>query len=473
MGPSNSLRYLILVIIVLAACSEAGEKTLNTQDKISSPPSNQSTAINAVEIVVWAPEFNIDKSRINKLVMTAERVQNLPATIIPVSLSMTDENYELQLQQAAKAGEGPDIAFGWHGRPQAWARLGLLAPLDDCLTQHQSFENVSDDLWQQASWQGKTWGVPTTLEIRPLFFNKQLLGELGWPQEKIDALPDEIKNGEFTLDNMRQIAGDAIELGIVEPGLGYWPKPGENVFEHYIAYGGQVYDPHQQKLVIDQAALEQSYVFRQQLVSSGLTLRHTMIPIRNEWATLLVWHDSVAHGRVLFWYGSGEDWSRWVNQFAADLGGPEYINNFTGYALFPSALPNNSGTTLATADFYMMLSENSSSGDNLEAACNILAETVMLDNDTLLVEERVGLDTIPMPIENPAFTSTPFTNDTMSMMEHAWYLPFHVPDLDVYHDILEENALKVDLNEFSPDTAARQAVDQLLNQLGDLLIVKE
>ena len=466
---------MIFVFIFLIPSCKMGANELPDENPETSAP-NQLPVVtdkNATEIVAWVPVTDGEQWRINKLIEAARQVDAPQVHIDPIGMNMTDENYELQLQQAAESGTAPDIAFGWNGRPQAWARSGLLAPLDECRAKHQPLANIIDPLWQQASWQGQTWGVPVTLQIRPLFFNKQVLGELAWSQAAIDALPDKIEKGEFTLDNMLQIAAEAIEAGLIEPGFAYWPKPGETVFEPYIAYGGEVYDPGQQKLVIHRHALEQSFTFRQQQISQGLTLEHAMIPTQNEWATLLLWHDAVVHGRVLFWYGSSEDWSLWTNQFAANLGGQAYMDSFAGYALFPSALANISAKTRASTNFYVLFSENASGHTNQEAACQVLAGTANPEINALHVEERMDLGTIKSQINDPVFISMTFTKETTHMIDHAWYLPYQIPELDVYQGILEEYALKVERSELSSDAAAAQAVRQLINVLGDKLIVKE
>jgi len=72
-----------------------------------------------------------------------------------------------------------------------------------------------------------------------MFYSKTKLKALGWSDADIAALPDRIKTGDFTLDDLIATAKEAVDKGIVEKGFGYWHRnsKGGDFIQYYAAYG--------------------------------------------------------------------------------------------------------------------------------------------------------------------------------------------------------------------------------------------
>jgi len=111
---------------------------------------------------------------------------------------------------AHKSGGGADIRAISHSDIAMMAEGGYILALNDLIKNSEFGKYVEDIypvLWDAAKWKGKTYAVPQDTEARPLYFRKDILKKLGWSDEEIEAaLPERIRKGEFTLDDMTALS---------------------------------------------------------------------------------------------------------------------------------------------------------------------------------------------------------------------------------------------------------------------------
>lgn len=302
-----------------------------------------------------------------------------------------------------------------------------------------------------------------------MFFSKTKLAELGWTQEQIDGLPTAIMNGEFTLEDMIDTAKEAIAKGVIEPGYGYWHRSskGGDFIQYYYAYGGDLYDAEQDKLVIDQAALEKFYAFQRRVVAEGIT------PENFIGTDSSIWHDTVTHEKVLFWNGGVWHWAQWVTNYAKEAGGAEYLFNTVGYALQPAGEGEGGRPgTLSHPLVYMIASESAAGEEGFyDAACAVLAKTCTPELATLHSVDSTHLGVLKSQAEYPEYAENKLLSDTLYMLDHNFYQPNHVM-YGPWYDIVYDGMVKSANGEMEPGAAAAAAVAQLQSELGDYLIVK-
>jgi len=77
-----------------------------------------------------------------------------------------------KFQQAAAAGQGPDIWCWPHDRLGEWAKAGLVVPVNPSKKIH---DGIEDEAWKAFQYQGKTWGYPISVEAIGLVYNKALV----------------------------------------------------------------------------------------------------------------------------------------------------------------------------------------------------------------------------------------------------------------------------------------------------------
>ena len=464
------LAVLIVAALVLTACpaqQPAAPAPAPAEEKGEAAAPAAEEAAGPVEIVVWAEANNVEHWRADGPAKAAEMVEDFDINVTPVNDDAGWGDYKKKFTLAADAGEAPDIVLSGHEDIPVWANAGYIEEFGWCREKYPEFDDVIDSLWDSVTWKGKIWGVPQDTEARPMFFNKKLLAEMGWSQEEIDALPEKIKAGEFTLDDMIATAKEGIDKDVVEPGFGYWhrPRKGGDYIQYYAAYGGRLYDPEQDKLIVTKDALEKWYAFQRRVVEEGITPENY---IGTEWS---IWHDTVTSGKVLFWNGGIWQWADWATNYVADQGGEEYLFSFVGYALQPTGIPGRPGITLSHPLVYMITTEEASGKSNQEAACALLAKTTTPEINTLHAVDSTHLGILKSQATYPDYANNRFLSDVLYMLDYNFYQPNHVM-YGPYFDIVWDFMVKAENGEMDPAAAAEAAVQQLQAELGDAVIVE-
>ena len=468
------LLFLILVLVVQAACTTAAPPPTGQATQAGAQPTQAAAqptqagqpSGNAVTLQVWAEANAVEHWRADGPAKAAEKVTDFNLTVEPLRDEAGWADYKKKFTLAADAGEAPDVVLSGHEDVPVWANAGYITDFASCRDKYPEFDDVIDSLWNSVTWNGKIWGVPQDTEARPMFYNKAKLKELGWSDDDIAALPDKIKNGEFTLDDMIATAKEAVDKGVVDPGYGYWHRPtkGGDFLQFYAAYGGRLYDPDQDKLVVSKGALTNWYAFQRKVVTEGITPENY---IGTEFS---IWHDTVSHGKVLFWNGGIWQWADWAANYVKDEGGQDYLFSFAGYALEPSGIPGKPGLTLSHPLVYMITSKQASGKSNQDAACALLAKTTTPEINTLHAVDSTHLGILKSQADDPNYKNDRLLSETLYMLDYNFYQPNHTM-FGPYFDILFDNMVKAENGELTPEQAADAAVQLLQSEIGDALIV--
>jgi inositol-phosphate transport system substrate-binding protein len=470
---SGVLALIIILAMALSACGAATEPTAAPAEaQPTAAQAEQATAAPAAAgqttIQVWAEANDVEHWRADGPVEAAKNVTDFNITVEPLRDDAGWADYKKKFTLAADAGEAPDIVLSGHEDVPVWANAGYIVDFESCRAKYPEFNDVIDSLWNSVTWNGKLWGVPQDTEARPMYYSKTKLAELGWTQEEIDALPENIKNGEFTLDDMIATAKEAVDKGIVEPGYGYWHRnsKGGDFMQYYVAYGGRIYDEAQDKLVVTKSALANFYAFQRRVVDEGIT------PENFIGTESSIWHDTVSHNNVLFWNGGVWNWSNWAANYVADEGGQDYLFSFIGYALQPSGIKGQHGVTLSHPLVYMLTSEKASGKQNEDAACALLAKTTTPEINDLHAVGSTHLGILKSQASDPTYTTDRLLSETLYMLDYNFYQPNHIM-YGPYFDIVYDNMVKAENGEVAPDKAAEDAVKLLQTEIGDYLIVED
>lgn len=429
-----------------------------------------------VEINVWVEANNIEAYRAYNIEAAAEilnkQLEAEGSDLRVTVRSLIDDtdwgDYKRRFLFSADAGKAPDIILSGHEDVAPWAEAGFIIPLTDLIEQEwDTYGNVFPNLWKCVEWRGERWGVPQDTEARPMYYHKGKLAELGWTQEEIDSLPDRIRNGEFTLEDLIATAKEAVEKGVVKPGYGYWHRPvkGGDFMQYYLAYGGEMYDPEQDKLVVVRDALVNWYAFQRRIVTEGITPKNF---IGTEWS---VWHDTVTNGEVLFWNGGTWQFADWAENYVADRGGEEYLYGFVGWALQPSGIKGKSGVTLSHPLVYMVTSEAASGKKNQELAFKLITLATDPEFNNRHAVSSTHLAILKNQVNMEDYAKHRLLSGAAYMVDYASYQPNHV-DYGIYFDIIFKAMQAAESGEFSPEEAADIAIEELKQRMGDSLLIR-
>ncbi len=205
-----------------------------------------------------------------------------------------------------------DILCSGHDDIGAWAEAGYIMPLDDLVKKYwkETYYDIIPSLWESVKYKGKIYGIPQDTEARPFYINKQVLKKLGWSDAEINALPEKIAKGEFTLEDFVKVAREAMDKGLVKWGLFHRPKKGIDYFQVFTSFGADFYDEKQAKFVFNKEQMMRVYDFFYKLTNVWKITPNSMIG--TPWSSI---HKEVTSGNVLAWMGGTWNWAEWKRDY--------------------------------------------------------------------------------------------------------------------------------------------------------------
>ncbi len=432
---------------------------------------NVSAAPKEIKIRVWAFGSPVDVTRVDNI----ERAANIlnryfEAAGIDLKIVVEKQFFRggfLEKWIAAhEAGEAPDIA-AMKDLPTL-ADAGLIIPLDEYVEKYKDLlEDVYPVLWEAVKYKGHIWAIPQDTEARPLYFRKDVLRKLGWSEEEIEALPEKILKGEFTLEDAIKVAKEAMKKGLVEWGFYHRPNFGATPFIIlYYQFGGILQDPETGKLVLDKPAMLEMLKLLHRMAQVDKVLPPTMIG--TSWREI---HKGFVNGRVLFWFGGTWHWAEWQKvAYHEKLGKlpEEYEWENIGFALVPAPRKGLKPLTLSSPVLYYV----SSQCKYPELAFVLICLATSGKLDAIHAVDSAHLPTRMTTVKHPYYTKSKFHKEVAYMLEHTSFEPLH-PGWPKYKEAWITAITKVERGELSPEDALKEMVDILSAELGDQIEIRD
>src|SRR6266508_2735836 len=474
---------LLAVVLLLAACggtspappagnagSSGGQAATSAAPATGGQPAN-ATAIappskgDKSAISAWAQANNVEVYRA-KNIGTAAQSLGFKAEAIADPTGWGD--YKKKFLLAADSGQAPDIILAGHEDIATWGKAGYIIPVEDMINANpDAYKDIFPALWKAVTWEGKRWAIPQDTEARPMYFNKKKLAELGWSQQEIDSLPDRIKSGEFTLDDMIATAKQAVEKNVVKKGYGYWHRTtkGGDFYQYYFAYGGVLADETGSKLVFDKAAAAKWFGFQRRVVEEGIT------PENYLGTEGKIWHETVTSGDVLFWNGGVWNFADWAKNYVKDKGGEDYLYGFIGWALQPTGVKGQPGVTLSHPLIYMVSAEKASGEQQQQDAFKTITAATTPQLNDLHALGSTHLAILKTQLDQPDYKANKLLQGTAYMLDYTRFLPNN-PDFGAYDEIVFRMMSAAENGEMTPQQAVAAAADELQTELGDKIVIK-
>jgi inositol-phosphate transport system substrate-binding protein len=369
------------------------------------------------------------------------------------------DDYRRRILLAFDSGEAPDIIISSHIDIGPWVDAGYIAPLDEYIAEFEQFDDIADSLWDFVTYKGNAWGIPVNPEARPFYFNKSLLADAGWSADDIAALPERIREGEFTWRDVIDTSKEAIESGAVQEGNGYWHRPanGPDFFHTYYAFGGTLQDPQSGKLVFTRDAALGMFTLYRDMVEEGVMPETLLGTPWNDW------HRAVADGEVLF--NSAGTWSfaQWAVEFDK---GWDYVNETFGFALQPAVEEGGTPVTLSQPLAHMIWADS----PNKDVAARLLSFVATPELDVRALESA-HLPILEETRSLPAFQEDVFLSQVVYMLDYTTAQPIH-SGFGRYADVFFRSLSAVEAGQLSPEEGVEVAVDELQRALGDEVTIE-
>jgi len=438
---------------------------------VATPAPTPTPAVKTIKVAVWGSGSPVDVTRVDNIERAASILNRLfEAVGVDVKIEVEKQffrgDYMEKLTAAFAAEEAPDI-IAMKNLP-VLADGGYVIALDDYVEKYSDLlEDVYPVLWKSVKYKGKIWALPQDTEARPLYFRKDVLRQLGWSEEEIEALPEKIKNGEVTLLDLIEVAKEAMDKGLVEWGFYHRPNFGGTPFVIlYYQYGGVLQDPETGKLVFDKSAMLKMLQLLHRMAQVDKVLPPTMIG--TSWREI---HAGFVNGRVLFWFGGTWHWAEWQRvAYHGELGElpEEYEWENIGFALVPAPEPGLKPMTLSSPYLYYVTAQS----ENPELAFLLITLATSAPIDAIHAVDSGHLPVRSTTVDQPYYKQSKFHREVAYMLEHTSFEPLH-PKWGAYKDAWITAITKVEKGELTPEEALQEMITTLQAELGDELVIRE
>jgi len=231
----------------------------------------QSARAEDVVIKVWSRADRSGPLRAGNLVAAGDTLNKMLASInsdkrVKIELNETNaKGYDedaLDLMKAFAVDKGPDIFVMAHEWMGAFVEAGYAMNMEDQIAKNPEFYgDIIAPLWQAVTYKGARYGVPQDSEVRMFFINNDKLRKLGWSEKDIAALPGKVDAGQFTANDMCDLAGEAVRKGVVKYGILHRPNSGPDFQMITDSFGLVPYDKASAKLQASKTALHGFYTW--------------------------------------------------------------------------------------------------------------------------------------------------------------------------------------------------------------------
>ncbi len=274
-------------------------------------------ATKTITITAWTIGPDIPSvNRFNNLTAAASRLNLMLEAVgsdIRVKVdgffdTVSWDDYFKKVVFGLQSGQPVDILTAGNDMIASWAQAGYIIPLDKYVNDYweSTYSAIIPSLWEAMKYDGKIYGIPQDTEARPVYVNKIALQKLGWTESQIDALPQEVYDGQFTLSDLIKLGEEAQSKGYVKWGFYHRPLVGVDFYELLNDYGVKFYDPQQQKFIFSKSGMEKVLTFFYNLTNVWKVTPKTLIG--TPWNTF---YKDVVSGNVFADMGGTWDWATW------------------------------------------------------------------------------------------------------------------------------------------------------------------
>jgi len=371
----------------------------------------------------------------------------------------TWDDFKQAVTLAAEAGNAPNILVTGHEDIAPWAQAGLIVPIEDYVNLDAwPINDIYENLLEISSYGGVLYGLPQDAEARPFFFWKDYMRQIGYSDADIDALPDKVQSGEYTLANVLEDAKKMVDQGLVQQGYGFYPRPnnGPDYWQFYKSFGGVMEEDG--KLVLDKAAMQKFYQFFVDAVNAGVTRKNHIGTPNDQW-----WAE-VASGKAGIWHGGTWHYARYVNQ--------EGLKDFFGSVAF-SLIPAGDGgepNTLTHPLVYLLTSGHDERATAIAADLVKIASEPRINALHAVKSAHLGITKQESNID--IYADDRWTREaTERLLPYANAMPNNA-DFGTYWNAMWSGLEASWTGQKTPEQAVNDLEAELKNGLGEAIVIR-
>ena len=370
------------------------------------------------------------------------------------------DDLALETLKAFSVDQGPDIyvlAHEWVGQ---FAEAGYAMDMEPQIAAKPwVYNDILPVLWTAAkATDGKIYGIPQDAEIRMFFYNKDMLRKIGKDEAFINALPAAVEAGEFTLDDLTDLAKQVVDGGAAEYGMLHRPNVGIDYLMVFQSFGVRFMDEKTGKLIFPKKEMEAALSWYERNAKEGVT------PADN---TAMSW-ETVQGGfkqEKAFIFHQGVWAAAWQldDRFGAKWPDDEqgYFNKI-GWIPAPAAQKGGTPVNLSHPLLYTV----NPKGENAQIAADLVAIASLPYFNNLHAVGSYHTAISNAQTAMPVYKENWLLSEASKMMDRAQFVPNHTK-FGSYNKALFSGLQAVETGRMSAAQAVEFIADELSMQFDD------
>lgn len=451
-GKAKLLAATMALAIALTGCgSSTGSKTA------AEPAADSSKGYGEVTLQLG---FNGDFTTMSDAVIgAAERLNEKYAakgidthiTIDADYQTINNTEFHNNIVFAHKSGDAPDI-FICDTDVAGFVNAGCVLDITDLA------DGMAEGICTPCTVNGKVYAMPFDMPLRVIYYSKADLAKIGWSQEQIDALPQQIASGEVTLEDFIALCGEVVAKGGATYGLVHRPGAGNDFYDLLNAVGGEYYDENG-KLVFDEAGITRMF---QLLYDNAQVTKITPDNLNQMgWDTI---NKMVGTGTAFAYFGPMFSATYVAN--AAGLDTEEFAQQ-EAFVLFPKSADNDSPFCIAAPQFMSI-----SSDTKYPELCKAIFRELQGDSADLLAHHSAvtfSLSSVTAANSMEEITSSPILAPVTYMADYVRNIP-SIDNATTLRGLIFDQIVSLELGQTTVEQAVKDVKTQAQLNIDDLIL---
>ncbi len=425
-----------------------------------------------VVLKLWSRADRSGPLRAGNIVAAADQLNRMLAAAgseVRVKIDLFESNAKgydadaLDLLKAFAVGKGPDLYVAAHEWIGAFVEAGYAWNLEEHIAAYPEFyDDMIPELWKSVEYKGARYGIPQDTEIRMFFYNKDMLRKIGKSEEFIEGLPEMVNRGEFTIYDLVDLAKEVVDAGVAKYGLVHRPNVGPDFQMLLASFGFDPYDEEQGKLQASRRALNDFYDWLKYGVDAGV------IPSNmTSWSWDAV-HASFRTDKTAFLKHHGI-WNVPPQMKEFGFEGPEDYFRTIGWLNSPPAEKGGRPANLSHPIIYVVNPQS----ENRELAALLIALASQPYLNTLHAVSTAHLPIKYSQLGLPIFDTEGWAVKAATpMLQYTTFMPNHA-NVGQFNAIIYKGVQAVETGRLDPKSATDFVLDELVNEIGDEVIILE
>jgi len=371
----------------------------------------------------------------------------------------------LDILKAFAVNQGPDVYVAAHEWVGEFAKSGYAMELDGFIAKNQwAFADVIPVLWESTKYKGKIHAIPQDSEIRMFFYNKDMLRKIGKDEAFINGLPAMVEAGQFTMQDLSELAKEVVTKGAAKIGIIHRPNAGPDYLMTFSAFGAKYMDEASGQLLLPKAEIKKGLEWFAWNAANGVTPKNNTAmswdEIQGAFKTeqAFIYHQGVwAVGEWMLGDAKGGNWPK-------DQAG--YFKKI-GWLHAPASVKGGQPANLSHPIVYVVNPKSK----NAELAAMLVAYATLPYFNTKHAVTTAHTAILNGQRSMPDYANAWYLAAATPMLARSTFLPNH-PEFGRYNGVLFKALQGVETGRLTPAKAIEFLEEELTSELkGNVKIV--